>query len=105
MTRQQRITAQEERVLELLMQDPNRRYHGLDIQREAGLRRGALYPTLANLEHAGLLMSGWEEADPAVAGRRPRRYYLLSDESAMQALEALREVEHRVQMRLGVVGM
>jgi PadR family transcriptional regulator PadR len=81
-----RITAQLQRVLLLFLQDPSRRYYGLEIAREANLQRGTLYPMLVRLEERGWLTSEWENIDPVVEGRRPRRYYTLTDEGLRQAL-------------------
>jgi len=82
------MTAPLQRVLLLLLQDPSRRYYGLEIAREAGLQRGTLYPMLARLEERGWVTSEWEVIDPVAEGRRPRRYYTLTDEGLRQALRA-----------------
>jgi PadR family transcriptional regulator, regulatory protein PadR len=84
------MTAQVQRVLLLFLQDPSRRYYGLEIARAAPLQRGTLYPILARLEDADLVTSEWEQIDPHVEGRRPRRYYTLTNEGFRQA-EQVRE--------------
>lgn len=88
------MTAPLQRALLFFLHDPSGRYYGLEIAREAGLQRGTLYPMLARLEERGWVTSEWEEIDPAAEGRRPRRYYTLTEEGRRQALqvrEALRE--------------
>jgi PadR family transcriptional regulator PadR len=90
MPRVPHMTAQVQRVLLLFLQNPSRRYYGLEIAREATLQRGTLYPILARLEDAGLVTSEWEQIDPHVEGRRPRRYYTLTNEGLRQA-EQVRE--------------
>jgi PadR family transcriptional regulator PadR len=81
-----RLTAPLQRVLLLFLQDPSRRYYGLQIAREADLKAGTLYPMLARLEDRGWVTSEWEVIDPSIEGRRPRRYYTLTDEGLRQAL-------------------
>ncbi len=90
MPRVLRMTAQVQRVLLMFLQNPSRRYYGLEIAREAALQRGTLYPILARLEDADLVTSEWEQIDPHGEGRRPRRYYTLTDEGLRQA-EQVRE--------------
>ncbi|MGH8904652.1 MAG: PadR family transcriptional regulator, partial [Egibacteraceae bacterium] len=80
-----RVTAQLQRVVLLFLRDPSERCYGLEIAREAGLQRGTLYPILNRLEHAGWVTSEWEAIDPSVEGRRPRRYYRLTDDGLRQA--------------------
>jgi PadR family transcriptional regulator PadR len=82
-----RMTAQVQRVLLLLRKDPHRPYYGLEIAREADLQRGTLYPILARLENAGLIVGEWDTIDSVTEERRPRRYYQLTDEGLRQAAE------------------
>ena len=68
-------------VLKALGKNPSRHRHGFEIATEADLAPGTIYPILARLEAAGLLMSAWEgNYDPVKAGRPRRRYYWLSGE-------------------------
>jgi DNA-binding PadR family transcriptional regulator len=78
-------------VLSVLAERPTDAHYGLDICRATGLKGGTVYPILARLEKAGMVASTWEDIDPKVEGRSPRRnYYLTSSgyEFARQALEA-----------------
>jgi DNA-binding PadR family transcriptional regulator len=47
--------------------------HGFDIMEACGLPSGTVYPALRRMDKAGLLHSGWEDADVAHAQGRPRR--------------------------------
>lgn len=98
------MTAQLQRVLLLFLQDPSRRYYGLEIARKADLQRGTLYPMLARLEDRGWVTSEWELIDPVVEGRRPRRYYTLTDEGLRQALQARDALVAALGPNLGIAG-
>lgn len=99
-----RVTAPSQRVLLLFLRDPSKRYYGLEIAREAGLRRGTLYPMLARLEERGWVTSAWEVIDPVVEGRRPRRYYTLTDEGHGQALHERAALMAALGPNLGIAG-
>src|SRR5690606_4314754 len=47
--------------------------YGFDVMERCGLPSGTVYPALRRLDRAGLLASGWEDADVARAEGRPRR--------------------------------
>jgi PadR family transcriptional regulator PadR len=81
------------KVLKALLADPLGEHYGLQLAREAGLKSGTIYPILVRLEGYGWVESAWEEIDPVVAGRRPRRYYRLSTLGAERARQHLQEVE------------
>jgi DNA-binding PadR family transcriptional regulator len=49
------------------------RRYGFDVMEACDLPSGTVYPALRRLERAGLLRSGWEDADAARAQGRPRR--------------------------------
>lgn len=99
-----RMTGPLQRVLLLLLQDPSRQYYGLEIAREADLQRGTLYPMLARLEERGWLTSEWEVIDPVAEGRRPRRYYTLTDEGLHQAEQARDALIAALGPNLGIAG-
>jgi DNA-binding MarR family transcriptional regulator len=65
-------------LLGVFLPDPGRRWYGLEIAKRAGIKSGTLYPVLARLESLGWIEGEWENIDPAVIGRRPRRYYTLT---------------------------
>lgn len=79
------------RVLDVLMAVPGHAHYGLEIAREAGLSSGTTYPILARLERDGWLTSAWEQIDPVVEGRRPRRYYRLTGLGERSASAILQE--------------
>jgi DNA-binding PadR family transcriptional regulator len=88
-----KITRETQAVLAALLRDPTKRRYGLEISKEASLATGTIYPILARLEGAGWIESEWEQIDPSVAGRRPRRYYRLTGEGERVARASLRETE------------
>ena len=68
---------------------------GLDIMERTDLPSGTVYPMLRRFEHSGLVSSGWETPEEAVAGRRPqRRNYALTVEG-WDALERARARYHK----------
>jgi PadR family transcriptional regulator PadR len=87
-----RITANVAKVLRALLSDPTGEHYGYSLMRASALPSGNLYPILGRLEAAGWIEGHQEDIDPAVAGRRPRRYYCLTTEGAMQAPTALAEL-------------
>jgi PadR family transcriptional regulator PadR len=76
-------------VLEALLAEPERERYGLEIGDEAELRSGTVHPILVRLEGVGWLRSRWEDIDPSVEGRPPRRYYRLTADGARAAQSAL----------------
>ncbi len=83
------MTIPTQRVLEALLEEPQRELYGLEIGAAAGLRSGTVHPILARLEGYGWLTSRWEDVDPSAEGRPPRRYYRLTAEGAVAARVAL----------------
>lgn len=79
-------------VLSALFAEPRKAHYGLEIARAAGLSSGTTYPILARLEREGWVASYWEDIDPVVEGRRPRRYYRLTGAGEHAASEILEEV-------------
>ena len=66
------------------MTAPERDHYGYQLSRESGVRSGVLYPTLQRLLDNGWLRDGWEQIDPKVEKRPPRRYYRLTDVGARE---------------------
>jgi PadR family transcriptional regulator, regulatory protein PadR len=89
-----RLTLNVLRVLRVLLEDPARPRHGLEIGLAAGLRGGSLYPVLSRLEDAKLVTSTWEDLDPAEAGRPRRHLYQLNPNGVVYARQALAEAPH-----------
>lgn len=80
-------------VLSVLAQRPTDDHYGLDICRATGLKGGTVYPILARLEKAGVVASMWEDIDPKVEGRSPRRNYQLTLSGRDFAREALEQAQ------------
>lgn len=83
------MTIPTQRVLEMLLDGPDREYYGLEIGEGAGLRSGTVHPILARLEGYGWVTSRWEDVDPSAEGRPPRRYYRLTPDGVQAARTAL----------------
>lgn len=86
------MSEQTQRVLMVMLGDPDAQHYGLEVAKEAGIKSGTLYPILARLESAGWLTSNWEQVDPTVVGRRPRRYYKLTSTGAREAVRVRGEM-------------
>jgi len=70
------------RLLAVLLAAPASPGYAFDLAKRSQVNVGSVYSTLYHLEQAGLVSSHLEEIDPVVAGRPPRRYYLLTVEGA-----------------------
>jgi len=79
------------KVLRALMDDPAGQAYGLELIDRTGVKAGALYPILSRLEDQGWVRGEWEVINEAVAGRRRRRYYHLTDDGAEHAHQLLSE--------------
>lgn len=70
------------------------RRYGFDIMDACDLPSGTVYPALRRLERAGVLRSGWEDADEArTEGRPRRRTYVLT----AAGRDALGEADAKLQ--------
>jgi PadR family transcriptional regulator, regulatory protein PadR len=83
------MTIPSQRVLRVLLEDPQREVYGRELGEAAGLPSGTVHPILARLEGMGWLESRWEDIDPRAAGRPARRYYRLTPDGAVRARDAL----------------
>ena len=98
-----RLTPETLQVLTAMAGRPSDRHYGLELAEEARLPKGSIYPMLARLERTGLVTSEWEEIDESVAGRRRRRYYVLTAEGARVAvyeLDRMKAVAERLEQGL-----
>ncbi len=93
------MTIPTQRVLEALLDDPQRERYGLEIGDAAGLRSGTVHPILARLEAYGWLSSRWEDVDTSAEGRPARRYYSLTADGVEAARTALARAYHPVAVR------
>ena len=73
------------RLLRVMLENATGEFYGLEVASRAGVATGTAYPILARLERAGWLRSEWEDIDPVLEGRRPRRYYRLDGVAATRA--------------------
>jgi len=71
-------------VLRCFLEDPDRPRYGYELMRAAGVSGGTLYPILDRLKKEHWLRDGWEEIDPAEAGRPARRHYRLTSSGLVQ---------------------
>jgi DNA-binding PadR family transcriptional regulator len=86
-----RMTLATQRVLRVLVNDPDGQHYGTALMAETGLRSGSLYPILTRLEDAGWITGEWEDVDEHVVGRPRRRYYTLTANGGRAATAALEE--------------
>ena len=70
------ISSQTDRLLAVLLKDPQAWQHGYTLMKQTGLQSGTLYPVLLRLCDQGLLEAEWREADKP--GRPPRHVYRLT---------------------------
>jgi PadR family transcriptional regulator, regulatory protein PadR len=77
------------KVLQVFLGEPKDDHYGFEIAECAGVAAGSIYPILARLEKAKWLKSQWELIDPAIEGRRPRRYYKLTSTGLVEATNAI----------------
>lgn len=82
-----RMTIPTQRVLEALLAVDET--YGADIGTQSHLPSGTVHPILARLEGLGWVTSRWEDIEPSVEGRPPRRYYRLTDAGHEHARAAL----------------
>jgi DNA-binding PadR family transcriptional regulator len=63
---------------------------GFDIMDETGLQSGSVYRALSRLEELELVESSWEDAEEALAEKRPRRRYYRMNARGRKALGSAR---------------
>lgn len=81
-----KMTNETLRVLAAMAERPTDEHYGLELAEAAQLPKGSIYPMLARLERNGLVSGEWEDIDESAAGRRRRRYYVLTAEGARVAI-------------------
>jgi PadR family transcriptional regulator PadR len=91
------MTWQTRQVLAVMGRAPLAEHYGLELAHEAGLKSGTIYPILARLEAAGWITGHWEDIDPHVEGRRPRRYYRLTARGIEVAEDVRQELSQLYQ--------
>jgi PadR family transcriptional regulator PadR len=98
LARMPRTTWQTQAILAALLEDPGKPHYGLELGRAAGLASGTIYPILARLEREGWVSSEVEDIDPKVVGRRPRRYYMLTQKGASLGSSEIDETRERLRL-------
>jgi PadR family transcriptional regulator, regulatory protein PadR len=81
-------------VLRRFVDAPEDELHGFRIIKETGIPPGTLYPVLRLLgERRGYLRWRWEDIDPRVEKRPPRRFYRLDGDAELLARQELARFE------------
>ena len=93
-----RMTIPTQLVLQALVEADEA--YGAELGARTHLPSGTVHPILARLEGVGWLTSRWEDIDPQVEGRPPRRYYRLTAEGALAARAALARAHRPALARL-----
>lgn len=94
-----RMTIPTQRVLGVLLEGPEA--YGAEIGARAHLPSGTVHPILARLEGLGWASSRWEQIDPSLEGRPPRRYYRLTADGRAEARAALARAYRPTGARAG----
>ncbi|UJW28616.1 PadR family transcriptional regulator [Saccharothrix sp. AJ9571] len=93
-----RITTAVASVLRSFLEDPSRPRYGYDLMQDIGFPSGKLYPILARLHNAGILIKEKEQIDPVAAGRPARMMYRLSPEGEPVARRELATLTARLSL-------
>jgi PadR family transcriptional regulator PadR len=96
-----KLTGPLERVLRVMIADPNAPHYGYDLMKAAKLPSGTLYPMLARLQQEGLVDSEWEAQRQDGGGRPPRKYYRLTGEGLRVARLELAQASASPARRAG----
>jgi len=84
-------------LLREFLADPTEPRYGYELMRLTGFPSGKLYPLLARLHRAGLLVREREEIDPRAAGRPARCTYRLSPDAAESVHRELAELSDQLR--------
>lgn len=90
-----RNTPQLRAILEVMLEAPEAPRYGRELVGLTGYQSGTVQPLLDRLASEGVVSQTWEEIDPKVAGRPPRRYARLTDQGVLYAKAKLSEWERR----------
>lgn len=83
-----RWTGIHKQVAQVLL-DTNQPMYGAQIADRAGVDPGSVYHVLARLRQTGWFENHWEDIDPRVEHRSPRRYYTVASGHESQIRIAL----------------
>lgn len=78
------------RISRALLDVPDHRRYGYQLMQITGLGHSSMYQALHRMQDDGWLTSYIEPGDPKVLGRRPRRYYELTEHGERLFTEELR---------------
>ena len=87
-------STQTDRLLAVLLEDPQAWRHGYGLMKQTGLQSGTLYPVLFRLCDQGLLEAQWQEADKP--GKPPRHVYRLTPAGLAFAREQIAPAHKRI---------
>lgn len=94
---QKNLTPAMVRILQTLLEDPDRVFYATELMDVAHVGSGSLYPALARLEKAGWVTCTEEGIDPKVEKRPARHYYKMTGVGAREAHLALVEFSESVR--------
>lgn len=92
-----RMTVAVAQLLREFLADPTEPVHGYELIQRTGFPSGKLYPLLARLHRAGLLIREWEQVDPREVGRPARCSYRLSPGAAESVRRELAELSDQLR--------
>jgi DNA-binding PadR family transcriptional regulator len=92
-----RMTVAVAQLLREFLTDPAEPRHGYELMQKTGFPSGKLYPLLARLHRAGVLIREWEQVDPREAGRPARCTYRLSPDAAETVRHDLTELSDQLR--------
>jgi len=93
------FSSQTDRLLAVLMKEPQLWQHGYALMKQTGLQSGTLYPVLVRLSDQGLLEAEWRDADKP--GRPPRHVYRLTPAGLAFAREQIAPAGRKIGALLG----
>ncbi|MGW6789022.1 PadR family transcriptional regulator [Streptomyces chartreusis] len=85
------------RMLQTLLEDPDRMFYATELMEAARVGRGSLYRALARMEKAGWVTCEEEDIDTSVVKRPARHYYQLTGLGVRAAHMALVELSESVR--------
>lgn len=84
-------------LLREFLADPAEPRYGYELMQLTGFPSGKLYPLLARLHRAGLLVREWEEIDAHQVGRPARCTYRLNPDAAESVHRELAELSDQLR--------
>lgn len=94
-----RITGAFLEVMQIFVDQPNRKFTGAEIKRLCGRKAGTIYPLLSRLVARGWIQSQWENIDVEIEDRPPRRLYRATKDGVKSATAILMEKRRQQSSR------